>query len=285
MSEQKFNCEVREAVEARRLSEGDADSPQSLQVWLAIETPIEVSVIDGPVFTTMASPQQLDALAIGLLRGEGLIRSTDDVVSLEVEEDKDVRIGESRHRLRVVLRPEALAAIGSVPCDASGTELRQVATSGQRLRRTIADTIASTPRLPLTVRCESAKIFGAFEQLQAGQELRRITRGTHAIGLLDPASGRLISMAEDVGRHNAADKAIGGAMLAGHDTSKMVAILSSRISLEMLSKCVGAGIEIIAAVSAPTTLAIEAAGRFGVTVCASIRDGRMTIFTQPERIV
>lgn len=287
MSENSFNFEVRKDVSAICLQEAEVASGsagESQVVKLAVETTISVKVVDGPVFSTMASPQQLDVLAIGLLRGEGLIQSVDDIESIDVKLRRAERLGEACHEISVVLRPEVLANVGVVPCDSSGAELRQVTTSGQRLRRTVVEMIAETPSLPSTVFCDAAMIFGAFEQLIAGQLIRRTTRGTHAIGLLDPVLGRLISMAEDVGRHNAADKAIGQAMADGRETEKMVGILSSRISLEMLSKCAGAGIQIVASVSAPTTLAIEAAEKFGVTVCGSIREGRMMIFTRPERV-
>jgi FdhD protein len=95
----------------------------------------------------------------------------------------------------------------------------------------------------------------------------------------------MISFAEDIGRHNALDKAIGKLLLAGRKTAGLGAVLSGRVSLEMVSKSARAGIEVISAVSAPTSLGLEAATRCNITLCAFVRADRATVFANPERIL
>jgi FdhD protein len=108
--------------------------------------------------------------------------------------------------------------------------------------------------------------------------------GTHAVGLFD-AAGELVAHAEDTGRHNALDKAIGRCLRSGRSPAGLGAELSGRVSLEMVGKCVRAGIEMISAISAPTSLAIEVAERCGLTLCAFVRESRATVFTHPQRVI
>ncbi len=128
---------------------------------------------------------------------------------------------------------------------------------------------------------------GSFSQLM-GTMLRRQaifaeTGGAHAAAIFS-ADGHLHAVAEDLGRHNALDKVIGATLLCGEDFTGKGALLSSRLSLEMVTKAVRAGLEIVAAVSAPTSLAIEVAEQFGLTLCGFVRAERATVFSHPHRI-
>ena len=124
----------------------------------------------------------------------------------------------------------------------------------------------------------------AREGLAGRQTLFEVCGGTHAAGIYDE-SAAILSYAEDAGRHNALDKAIGKCLLTDTPTRGRAAALSGRVSLEMVSKCARAGIELISAISAPTTLAIEVADRCGITLCAFVRENRATVFTHPRRVV
>lgn len=130
----------------------------------------------------------------------------------------------------------------------------------------------------------SDSVFGnLMDQLRAGQHVFGDTGGSHGAALFT-ASGEVLAVAEDLGRHNALDKAIGRHLLEGRNFSQCGVLLSSRLSLEMVLKVIRAGLQIVAAVSAPTSLAIELAQHHGVTLCGFVRDQRMTVYTHPWRI-
>ncbi|WP_025917102.1 formate dehydrogenase accessory sulfurtransferase FdhD [Herminiimonas sp. CN] len=127
-----------------------------------------------------------------------------------------------------------------------------------------------------------------FESLMAALQSRQVvfnrTGGTHAAALFS-AMGALLASAEDLGRHNAMDKVIGQRLLQGLPTAGCGALLSGRVSLELIIKAARAGIELVAAVSAPSSLAIEAADQLGITLCGFVRQGRLTAFTHPQRLI
>jgi FdhD protein len=143
--------------------------------------------------------------------------------------------------------------------------------------------LRSLPTVEDTLRIDSRILRVVGERLQAHQPLFRACGSTHAACIFD-ASGEIVASAEDTGRHNALDKAIGRSLLAGRSPAGCGALLSGRVSLEMVGKSARAGIELITAVSAPTSLAIEIAERCAITLCAFVRETRATVFTHPGRI-
>ncbi len=119
--------------------------------------------------------------------------------------------------------------------------------------------------------------------MQEAQTIYRDTGGTHGVALAAPA-GDFFFHAEDVGRHNAMDKVIGRCLMRNRDMTQMVALLSGRISFEMALKAVRAGIPILAAVSAPTSMALELAQELNLTLAGFVRGRRLNVYTHPERI-
>ena len=127
------------------------------------------------------------------------------------------------------------------------------------------------------------QLFALMARLPEVQPLFEATGGTHAAALASPDGGVFLA-AEDIGRHNALDKVIGHCLLRNMDMTQMVALLSGRISFEMALKAVRAGIPLLAAVSAPTTMALELAQALNLTLVGFARRDRMSVYTHPERI-
>ncbi|HEX9124057.1 MAG TPA: formate dehydrogenase accessory sulfurtransferase FdhD [Actinomycetota bacterium] len=248
---------------------------------LAAEEPMEIRV-EGPaqepvsVAVTMRTPGGDFELAVGFLLTEGLIAGRGDVRTVSYCEDFDP--GDQRYNVVTV----GLA----VPFDRARLSRNFYATSSCGI-------CGKAALEHVEVRCApvgpgptvgSAVIAGLPEELRRVQRVFDETGGLHAAGLFTPG-GELLSMREDVGRHNAVDKVVGEALLAGElPLSERILLVSGRASFEIVQKAAVAGIPIVAAVSAPSSLAVEAADRFGMTVAGFLRGDRFNVYTHPERI-
>jgi FdhD protein len=127
-------------------------------------------------------------------------------------------------------------------------------------------------------------LHAAISEMQARQRFFMRTGGTHAAGIFT-AAGDMLAIGEDIGRHNAFDKAMGQCLLHGLPTAGHAAVLSGRVSVELVAKAARAGLELIAAISAPSSLAIQVAERCHVTLCGFVREKRATVYARPHRIV
>ena len=133
-------------------------------------------------------------------------------------------------------------------------------------------------------RVSAETLLGLPTALRRAQKVFDRTGGLHAAGLFDPA-GKLVSIREDVGRHNAVDKVVGEQVLAGKvPLADHVLQVSGRLSFEIVQKAAVAAIPIVSAVSAPSSLAVEAGDRFGMTLVGFVRDDRLNVYTHPERV-
>ena len=127
-------------------------------------------------------------------------------------------------------------------------------------------------------------MLGLPDALRRAQKVFDRTGGLHAAGLFT-SEGRLVSVREDVGRHNAVDKVVGEQVLAGHvPLADHVLQVSGRLSFEIVQKAAVAGVPIVSAVSAPSSLAVEAGERFGMTLVGFVRGDRLNVYTHPERV-
>jgi FdhD protein len=246
---------------------------------LVTEEPMEVRV-EGPgapaepVAVTMRTPGHDFELAVGFCRTEGLLRESRDLAEVRYCVDPDEQ---EYNVVTVTLRR---------PVDLTGHRRVVAASAGCGVcGKTTLDEVAvdCAPVGPgPTVTRET--LVGLPETLRRAQAVFDATGGLHAAGLFTP-DGDLEMLREDVGRHNAVDKLVGNAVMNDRlPLAARVLMVSGRLSFEIVQKAAVAGIPVIGAVSAPSSLAVAAAERFGQTLVGFLRDGRGNVYTNPGRV-
>lgn len=248
-------------VLARRLPGGE-EGPEVL----AVEEPLEIRIGGEPVAVTMRTPGHDEELALGFCLTEGLApvsaRVPNDLAANTVEVDAG---GFDPERVRRNFYTSSSCGV----CGKGAIEAVQVAAPPVESRLEVPEAVIAS--LPDRLR-ESQRAFAA-------------TGGLHATGLFTP-SGELRCVREDVGRHNALDKVVGWAFLEQLlPLSNHVLCVSGRLSFELVQKASVAGCPILVAVGAPSSLAVELAQDRGITLCGFVREGRMTVYAEPWRIV
>lgn len=259
-------------VQANRISTVDGESSsKNEEVCIVKEAPLTIDVEGIEDYTILCTPIDQRALTVGFLYTEGVINSIDDINTIKACDDDPNTI-----RVRLT---------GDVPhIGDEGRNLMIVSSCGACGSENLKKRIDSLPDVGGTMKIKAEIMRSVYDSMREKQELFNASGGTHGVALFND-KGEIITFAEDTGRHNALDKAIGKHLLSGGNTSGLGVALTSRLSLEMVSRCARPGIEIITAVSAPTSLAIEVAHKCKITLCAFVRETRATIFTHPDRII
>jgi FdhD protein len=244
--------------------------------WRERVVPVEVPVAlvyDGSTYAVMmASPTHLEDFAIGFSLSEGVIGAPEEISSLEVlAHDNGVELrmwlAEGRARDLVARRRQITGPTG---CGLCGVES--------------LDAVASAfAPVDSDVTFSAAEIEAALAALPAAQVLNQETHAVHGAGFWTADRG-LVAIAEDVGRHNALDKLIGGLRRKGIAVSRGMILLTSRVSVEMVQKAATAGAPVVVAVSAPTGLALKVAEAAGIALVAVARKDGFEVFTHPQRI-
>ncbi|GAA0810793.1 sulfurtransferase FdhD [Spirilliplanes yamanashiensis] len=246
---------------------------------LAAEEPLEVRVGKEPLAVTMRTPGHDVDLALGFLCTEGVIRGPDDVRTAML-----CAGAETPNTYNVV---DVTLADGVPPPETDPSRNFYTTSSCGVCGKASIDAVRTRSAYdpgsdPLTV--PAATLAGMPEALRRAQRTFDKTGGLHAAGLFD-GGGRLVVLREDVGRHNAVDKVVGWALrerrlpLTGH-----VLLVSGRASFELTQKAWMAGLPVLAAVSAPSTLAAELADEAGMTLVGFLRGRTMNVYTRPDRI-
>ena len=229
-----------------------------------------------PVAVTMRTPGGDFELAVGFLFTEGLIAPGD----VQRVAYCDEQPGEDQRYNVVSVRLHS-------PFDAARVRRNFYATSSCGIcgKAALDDVAVSCGPVAAGPEVSADVVASLPEALRSKQRLFDRTGGLHAAGLFTP-EGVLLSIREDVGRHNAVDKVIGEQLLAGNlPLSGAILQVSGRLSFEIVQKAAIAGIPLVSAVSAPTSLAVEAGERFGMTIVGFVRDGRLNVYTGSERVV
>jgi len=255
---------------------GEAGASGSVPDRVAAEVPLEVRVAGKPFSVLMRTPGQDEELVLGLFFAEGIIGSADEIVS--------IRPGRRRGRVRAgdVIEVELARGRGPRPGERS---LYSNSSCGVCGKRTLASLELHGGPIHSELRV-GLDVLGALpERLREAQCGFQETGGTHASGLFD-ASGELLALREDVGRHNALDKLIGWALASALvPLSQRVLCLSGRVSYELVQKSIAASIPLIAAVGAPSSLAVELCEQFGITLIGFLRSERFNVYTHPHRVI
>ncbi len=236
------------------------------------EVPVAFTYNGSTYAVMMATPADLADFALGFSLAEGVAADPSEIESFDVVEV------EGGIEARMWLTPAASArnqarrrsVLGPTGCGLCGVE-------------SIGQALKPSPRVGgAAVRISKTELAMAMEELQKQQVLNAQTRAVHAAGLWLGQGGLLVR--EDAGRHNALDKLIGAAAAASLAASSGVVLLTSRVSVELVQKTARLGAPVMAAISAPTALAVRVAEAAGITLVALLRGGDFEIFTQPERI-
>jgi FdhD protein len=246
-----------------RISGGDA---RAIDDRLAVEAPLEIRFGPRRSAVLMRTPGDDEDLVRGFLFTEGIVGSAREIDALDrppgLAGDEIGNVIAARLSAATPLPPER-AFVTSSSCGVCGKER-------------IAQLVVRSPRAPSTIRLDAALAVALPDRLRGAQPLYGATGGVHGAGLFDP-SGALVCAREDVGRHNAVDKVV-GALIDRLPLADLALVVSGRAGFEILQKAIAAGIPIVIAVGAPSSLAVELAEEFGVTLAGFVREGSVNVY-------
>ncbi|MBF0277867.1 MAG: formate dehydrogenase accessory sulfurtransferase FdhD [SAR324 cluster bacterium] len=245
--------------------------------YLAVEAALQITINSIPYTVTMRTPGDDRVLVGGLLYTEGILAGPEDMKNFHEEENPETGITETVNvwlsfsgRDKKQLSNNR-TMVSSASCGLCGkTELSAIAIEGEGL----------TPAGLL----DTGNIESMYDKMKQRQKTFQYSGGSHAAAAFDNA-GKLLAIFEDIGRHNAVDKVIGGLLETGDIPKAEFMLVSGRISYEIVSKTYRAGIPFLLAVSAPSTLAVQLAERLGMTLFGFCRGNRATVYSNPQNVL
>jgi FdhD protein len=247
-------------IEVVRLPAGDATPDE-----VAVEEPLEIRIGGRPIAVTMRTPGHDEELALGFLLSEGVspVRASLPVDLAANTVEVEAQAFDAERLQRNFYTTSSCGVCGKGALEAVAVE---------------------APRVESDVKVAATLVAELPARLRAAQPTFAATGGLHATGLFD-ADGELLCVREDVGRHNAMDKVIGWAYVAGRlPLAREILCVSGRLSFELVQKAAVAGCPIVVAVGAPSTLAVELGRDRGLTLCGFVRDGRLNVYSEPWRV-
>ncbi|MDY6824809.1 MAG: formate dehydrogenase accessory sulfurtransferase FdhD [Thermodesulfobacteriota bacterium] len=241
---------------------------------LIVEEPLSIRIGGQPYAVVMRTPGNELNHAAGFCLAEGLIDSPGDIVTLGFCTEDDTNV------VTVTLTPEREAAVAGLLSRKGFVSQTSCGICGKEVIRDMQQVIA--PAADRTA-LKAKDVVACLDILESRQNLYVRTRGAHAAMILDENRG-VMAVAEDVGRHNALDKAVGKVFRAGTLGSARAAMMSSRLSYELVQKAGRAGLELLVGMSSPTALAVQLAESVNITL-ACIRSSELTVFCGEQRIL
>ena len=270
------------SVESIKISKVSTKGALETEDKVAMEEPLEIqleySTTTGKmvknIAVTMRTPGNDEELAVGFLFTEGVIQNANEVATIK-------RLNADANAIRVVLNENVIPKLGNASRNFYTTSSCGIC--GKASIDAI-NTVSQFGAEQDNIKLKSTTIYDLQNKVKEQQKVFEDTGGIHASALFD-LEGNFLMLREDVGRHNALDKVIGFAFLNGQlPLSHHILFLSGRASFELVQKAVMAGIKIIAAVGAPSSLAVEMAKENGITLIGFLRDDRFNIYSGKERI-
>jgi FdhD protein len=254
-----------------RITRVDGGHSTEADDLVVIEEPLEIRIGDKPVSVTLRTPGDDFDLAAGFLFTESIVRAADDVAAIRHWGSPNVVRVDLREGVHVDLQrlqrhfysTSSCGVCGKTSIDALRCEAAPI-TSSMRVAR---DVIVALP-----------------DALRREQKAFDATGGLHAAGVFD-ASGTLLRIREDVGRHNAVDKVIGSFFREGTPLDDRILVVSGRTSFELVQKAIVARMTMLVAVGAPSSLAVDLARELGLTLLGFVRDERFNVYTHSARVV
>jgi FdhD protein len=238
------------------------------------ETPVAITYNRVSHAVMMATPQDFRDFALGFTLNERIVADLSEIQEIEIVAAPGAAV-----ELRLWIDEARMEALdhrrrhltGAMGCGLCGLE-------------SLAEATRSPPAVPTGLTLTAEQVAAACAALAPAQRLSQITRAVHAAGYWTAAAG-MVAVREDVGRHNALDKLAGALVASGQRASQGVLVMTSRVSIELIQKAAVMGVQILAAVSAPTLLALREAEAIGMTLIGIARDDGFEVFTHAERIL
>jgi FdhD protein len=267
-----------EAVRSYPIHRVDGGDARADVDRVTVEEPLEIRVGGETLAVTMRTPGHDFELAAGFLVAEGVVSRAEEI--LRIEHCREVRSPDEEGNV-VIVRTSAPAA-GAL--DRARRLTLTTSSCGLCGKGSIEAVRGSFPRIPDGVALDPAVLAALPDRLRREQAAFRETGGLHAAGIFS-LTGEPKVVREDVGRHNAVDKAIGALFLSGEvPLSESVLLVSGRASFEIVQKALAAGIPIVAAVSAPSSLAVDLARDSGMTLVGFLRGGEFNVYSGADRL-
>ena len=241
----------------------DADGEDSPD-QVVVEEPLQIVVDGHPVAVTMRTPGHDAELALGFLLTEGVIRSAADVRKIDTESRDNHALVFLADGVEIDLARLTRHVFSGSSCGMCG-------------KATIDAVTSCRPPLPAGPVFSKEVLLAAPDRLAAAQEIFSRTGGLHGVGIF-AADGTMLVVREDIGRHNAVDKVLGHALGARLDLSGCFLLVSGRVSFEIMQKALAGGIPLVAAISAPSSLAVEFAEQSNQTLVAFLRPPRFRVY-------
>ena len=264
------------SIELTQVTQWEDGKATRVEDYLAAEEPLEMRSRRYSLGVTLRTPGDDEELVAGFLFTEGIISRREDLISLRMPNDKSPK----RNLVRVTLDPSVL-----IKADSAAHRFSAGSACGVCGKASIVQLRRRGLRRPDAATLFDPEILCTLPpKLRAAQDVFVRTGGLHAAALFRP-TGELLVLREDIGRHNAVDKAIGWAFLAGRlPLNDHVLLVSGRGGFEIVQKSITAGIPLLASVSAPSSLAVQLARELGLTLVGFLRGQRFVIYAGEERI-